>query len=173
VPRPSRGGGAVFSNALLGVRCRVTDVTQYPIPEILGALGSTRLPGICRMHFRQHDTKEEHLPVVARASILCGHGEWSRAMEYPTHLLEIAQGLVYHAQITTNMNTITRSRWIIAGRVACHGATLRDRERLYTNASTLRPFQERSRSRDKLIRVNSPTTLAWNLTYSTSPPAGT
>jgi len=31
-PRP---GSAVFSNVLLGVRCRVTDVTQYPIPEIL------------------------------------------------------------------------------------------------------------------------------------------
>jgi hypothetical protein len=31
-PRP---GSAVFSNVLLGVRWRVTDVTQYPIPEIL------------------------------------------------------------------------------------------------------------------------------------------
>ena len=54
-------------------------------------------------------------------------------------------------QITTNMDTITRSRWIIAGRVACHGVTLRDRERLYTNASTFRLFQERAWSRDKLV----------------------
>ena len=69
-PRP---GSAVFSNVLLGVRCRVTDVTQYPIPEILLyrrslTLLTVRSTGDCPGRHRvRRETSACPIPILKQA----------------------------------------------------------------------------------------------------------